>query len=140
MAGPRPRPTPVAAPFWDGLREGRLRLQRCEDCAAWIYYPRVRCPVCLSARVAWHDVEGDGAVFTFTVARQATAPAFADDVPQLLAIVELDVGVRVTSTLVDVAPEAVHVGLRVSPVFDHGDDGVTMLRFRPAPGEAPPAR
>jgi len=122
------------------LRDEKIRLQRCDDCSAWIYYPRVRCPVCLSARVGWHDVDGAGAVFTFTVARQATAPAFADDVPQLLAVVELDLGVRLTSTLVEVAPEDVRVGLRVSPVFDHGEDGLTMLRFRPAAEPAESSR
>ena len=46
--------------------------------------------------------------------------------------VELDAGVRFTTTLVGVAPEAVRVGMRVAPVFDHGDDGMTLLRFRPA--------
>lgn len=132
MAAPRPRPTPVSQPFWDGLRDEQVRLQRCDDCSAWIYYPRIRCPACLCPRVSWHDVDGGGAVFTFTVARQATAPAFVDDVPQLLAVVELDLGVRVTSTLVGVAPEDIRIGLRVAPVFDHGDDGLTMLRFRPA--------
>jgi uncharacterized OB-fold protein len=132
MAGPRPRPIPVSQPFWDGLRDEKVRLQFCDDCSSWVYYPRVRCPVCLSPRLSWHDVDGAGSVFTFTIARQATAPAFVDDVPQLLAVVELDLGVRVTSTLVDVAPEDVRIGLRVSPVFDHGEDGLTMLRFRPA--------
>jgi uncharacterized OB-fold protein len=65
------------------------------------------------------------------VARQATAPPFEDDVPQLLAIVELDVGVRVSTTLVDAEPESVEIGDRVEPVFDHLDDGTTLLRFRP---------
>jgi uncharacterized OB-fold protein len=117
VAGPRPRPTPVSQPFWDGLGDEKVRLQRCDDCSTWVYYPRVRCPVCLSPRLSWHDVDGAGSVFTFTIARQATAPAFVDDVPQLLAVV---------------APEDVRIGLRVSPVFDHGEDGLTMLRFRPA--------
>jgi hypothetical protein len=40
--------------------------------------------------------------------------------------------VRVSTTLVDVAPEAIAIGMRVQPVFDHGDDGITLLRFRPA--------
>jgi len=66
------------------------------------------------------------------VARQATAPPFVDEVPQIIAIVELAEGVRFTTNLVDVAPEDVRVGMRVQPVFDHGDDGMTLLRYRPA--------
>jgi uncharacterized OB-fold protein len=128
---PRPSPTPVSRPFWDALREERVVLQHCDDCARWVYYPRSRCPTCLSDRLTWTDVDGSGAVYTFTVAEQPTAPPFADDVPQLLAIVELTEGVRVSTTLVDVDPGAIVVGMPVAPVFDHGDDGITLLRYQP---------
>jgi len=128
---PRPRPTPVSQPFWDALRDERVALQRCDDCARWVYYPRSRCPACLSDRLTWTEVAGRGTVYTFTVAEQATAPPFADEVPQRLAVVELTEGVRVSTTLVDVEPHAIRIGIPVTPVFDHGDDGVTLLRFRP---------
>jgi len=128
---PRPEPTPVSRPFWDGLREERIDVQRCDDCGRWVFYPRSRCPECLSDRLTWTTVEGTGAVYTFTVAEQATAPPFADEVPQLLAIVELAEGVRMSTTLVDVEPDAITVGMPVAPVFDHGADGITLLRFRP---------
>ncbi len=132
---PRPEPTPTSAPFWAGLDEGVVRIQRCDACGTWVHYPRARCPHCLSDRLAWHDVSGHGTVLTFTVARQATARPFADEVPQLLAVVELDEGVRMTTTLVDVVPEAIAVGMPVVPVFDHlpgdGAAAATLLRFRP---------
>jgi uncharacterized OB-fold protein len=128
---PRPQPTPVSQRFWDALRAERIDLQRCDDCGRWVYYPRSRCPTCLSDRLTWTTVEGLGTVYTFTVAEQATAPPFADEVPQLLAVVELTEGVRVSTTLVDVDPARVSVGMPVAPVFDHGDDGLTLLRFRP---------
>jgi uncharacterized OB-fold protein len=128
---PRPVPTPTTQPFWDALREERLRMQRCDDCATWVHYPRSRCPHCLSAALSWHDVSPDATVYSFSVARQPTAPPFADEVPQIITVVELDNGVRMTSTLVDVAPDDVRVGMKVAPVFEHGDDGITMLRYRP---------
>ena len=128
---PRPVPTPVSLPFWDALRDERVALQRCDECDRWVYYPRSRCPRCLSDRLTWTTVDGRGTVYTFTVAEQPTAPPFADEVPQVLAVVELTEGVRVSTTLVDVDPGAVEVGLPVDPVFDHGDDGITLLRFRP---------
>jgi uncharacterized OB-fold protein len=133
---PIPQPTPVSQPFWDALAEERIELQHCDDCGRWVYYPRSRCPACLSDRLTWTTVDGAGTVYTFTVAQQATAPPFADEVPQLLAIVELSEGVRVSTTLVDVDPDAIEVGMPVTPVFDHltrDDDhgGVTLLRFRP---------
>jgi len=130
LAKPRPQPTPVSQPFWDALRAERVDLQRCDDCGRWVHYPRSRCPACLSDRLTWTTVDGLGTVYTFTVAEQATAPPFADEVPQLLAVVELTEGVRMSTTLVDVDPADISVGMPVAPVFDHGDDGLTLLRFR----------
>ena len=132
---PRPHPTPTSQPFWDGLAREAVCIQRCNECATWVYYPRSRCPRCLSARLSWHDVAGTGIIHAFSVARQATSPHFVNEVPQLLAIVELDApcsDVRLTTTLVDIDPEAISIGLRVAPTFDHGADGVTLLRYRPA--------
>ncbi|MEQ8485132.1 MAG: Zn-ribbon domain-containing OB-fold protein [Pseudomonadales bacterium] len=132
LAKPMPHPTPVSRPFWDGLMAGRVMIQRCGDCDAWVFYPRSRCHHCLSDRLDWRQVSGAGTLYTFTIARQPTAPFFADEVPQRLAVVELDEGVRLTSTLVDVADEDVRVGMRLRPVFDRVADEVTLLRFAPA--------
>jgi len=132
LTKPLPVPTPTAAPFWEGLARHQVRLQRCNHCQAWIFYPRNRCPSCLSDVLRWHDVSGDGTVYTFTVSRQPTSPHFADEVPQLLAVVALDQGVRLTTTLVNVAPEAIHIGMKVKPYFDAVSDDVTLLRYQPA--------
>jgi uncharacterized OB-fold protein len=132
MPKPRPRPTTTSQHYWDALAADRIDLQRCDDCGTWVHYPRARCTHCLSANLSWHEVAGHGEVYSFSVARQATAPPFADEVPQIIAVVELPEGVRLTTTLVDVDPAAVCVGLPVVPVFDHGDDGITLLRYRPA--------
>lgn len=131
MPKPRPLPTPVSQRYWDALREERIELQHCDDCGRWVFYPRSRCPGCLSDRLTWTPVDGEGTVYTFTVAEQPTAPPFADEVPQLIAIVELREGIRVSTTLVDADSAALRVGAPVAPVFDHGDDGITLLRFRP---------
>jgi hypothetical protein len=82
--------------------------------------------------LSWHTVSGRGTLYTFTIARQPTSPHFADDVPQHLAVVELDEGVRVTSTLVNVAEEDIRIGMPLKPVFDRVSDEATLLRFEPA--------
>ena len=73
-----PMPTPTSQPFWDALAEGRVDIQRCGQCESWVYYPRARCPQCLSDQLTWTTISGEGNVYTFTVARQPTTPAFAD--------------------------------------------------------------
>lgn len=131
LAKPMPQPTPVSRPFWDGLRDNRVLIQRCGACDAWVFYPRSRCHHCLSDDLAWHQVSGTGTLYTFTIARQPTAPFFADEVPQRLAVVELDEGVRLTTTLVEVDDADVRVGMRLRPVFDRVSDEVTLLRYAP---------
>jgi uncharacterized OB-fold protein len=132
LVKPRPRPTPTSQPFWDALREGRIDIQRCDDCGQWVHYPRSRCSRCLSPWLSWHTVPGFGVVYSFSVARQATATVFEDEVPQIITVVELPEGVRLSTTLVDVDADDVRVGLPVEPVFEPGDDGITLLRYRPA--------
>lgn len=126
---PLPVPTETSRPFWDGLRDEQVRIQRCSACSAWVFYPRSHCTSCLSPELVWTDVSGRGRLHTFTIARQPTAPQFADDVPQLLAVVELDEGPHLTTTL---EPGDHEIGMAVEPVFDHVTDEVTLLRYRAA--------
>jgi uncharacterized protein len=133
---PLPRPTHISAPYWDGLRAHEVRIQRCDQ-GHWFFFPRQHCPVCGSRHVEWQRVSGEGTLYTFTVARVPTLPEFTDEMPQLLAVVELDEGARINTTLVGVAPEALRVGERMRPVFDERPGEVTLLRFTPV-GSAHP--
>jgi uncharacterized OB-fold protein len=133
IAKPLPLATPTSLPFWEGLRRGEVRLQRCEACRAWVFYPRSNCPECLSPRLDWKTVAGTGWLHTFTIARLPTAPFFADEIPQLLAVVELDEGVRIPSTLVGIAQDAIEIGMRLVPVFEPTNGGESvLLRFTKA--------
>lgn len=128
---PRPVPTPTSQPFWDALAEERIRIQHCDNCGGWVHYPRNRCSHCLGEHLSWRELAGAAHVYSFTVARQPTSPAFADEAPRVIAIVELKGGPRLTTNLVGVDADEVHVGMPVAPVFDHGKDGITLLRFAP---------
>ncbi|HPG26398.1 MAG TPA: Zn-ribbon domain-containing OB-fold protein [Myxococcota bacterium] len=132
---PLPRATPTSRPFWDGLRAGEIRIQRCTHCATWIFYPRSHCPHCLAREPEWVVVDGHARLHTFTVAHAPTAPFFADETPQLLAVVELEQGVRITTTLVDVEVPQIRIGMRVRPVFEPTDGGEgVLLRYAPDEG------
>ena len=129
---PLPTPTPTSAPFWDGLKEGVIKLQKCNDCGVWVFYPRSRCSNCLSDSLDWREVSGNGTLYTFTIARQPTSPHFSTEVPQQLAVVELDEGVRLTTTLVNVREADIKIGMRLKPYFEPVTDDVTLLRYQPA--------
>ena len=131
LVKPIPRPSTTTRPFWDGLNERKVQIQRCDGCDSWVFYPRTRCPSCLSDVLIWREVSGRGVRYTYTLARQPTAPHFADETPQQLAVVELDEGVRMTSTLVNVEPSDIVIGMRLQPYFDQVTDDVTLLRYQP---------
>ncbi|PVX81231.1 OB-fold domain-containing protein [Paraburkholderia unamae] len=126
---PLPQPTPISAPFWDGLKAHTVRIQQCESCAHWIFFPRAHCPSCASARLAWRGVSGEGTLYTYTVARVPTLPEFTDEMPQLLAVVALDEGLHVNTTLVGVKEGEIAIGMRVRPVFDERPVEATLLRY-----------
>ena len=130
LVKPYPVPTPVTEPFWQALNDERVLLQRCDDCEDWIFYPRTNCPRCLGTSLTWKEVSGAGTVYTYTIARQPTSPHFVDETPQAILMVDLDEGVRLTSTLVEQDLESVTVGARVTPFFDHINTHTTLLRFQ----------
>lgn len=130
---PMPVPTPTTQPFWDALRKHRLVIQYSPSTGQWVYYPRHLAPGTLADDLEWREASGLAMVYTYTVAERPTAPAWQGATPQLIAVVELDEGPKVTTELVGVAPEAIRIGMRVRAVFEDvpGRD-VTLLRFTPA--------
>ena len=135
-AEPPPRPVPTLRGeerlWFDAAREGRLVHQRCQDCQARIWYPRVLCPTCGSERLDVVDSAGRGAVHSFTVLHRAGHPSRAADVPYAVLLVDLDEGVRVLADL-DGDPGTVAVGTRVEAVFQEVAPDLVLPRFRAVP-------
>ena len=133
MKKPFPIPTPDSRPFWNGLAERKILLKRCRQCGHLFHYPRITCPHCLSSDLEWQQSSGRGTLYTYTISRRPTHPLFADEVPQYLAVVELEEGPRVTSTLVNVAEDKIKIGMALTPVFErHEKEKAVLLRFQPA--------
>jgi hypothetical protein len=130
---PLPRVTPKSEPYWAALRDHRIDIPQCDDCGHWVFFPRPHCPKCLSQRLTWKTVSGDGELLTYTLAFAPTLPEFADELPQTLAVVQLDEGVHINTTLTGLAEDRIKVGMRVRPVFDDIVPGeTTLLRFTAA--------
>ena len=133
---PLPHPTEISAPYWEGLKAHEVRIQQC-DRGHSLFFPRTHCPTCGSRSLKWSKVSGEGTLYSFTIARIPTMPEFTDEMPQALAVVELREGVRINTTMVGVAPEALKVGMEVRPEFDERPGEVTLLRFTAHAGSHP---
>lgn len=90
-----------------GLARGELPFQRCEDCGAAAFHPRVLCAACGGTRLAWCRSAGLGTVYATT-----TVHVRGRD-PHNVVLVDLDEGFRMMSRLDGVAPERVRIGARV---------------------------
>ena len=130
-AKPLPEPSAVSAPFWEGLNAGELRLQRCVTCSRYVFYPRSVCPHCLSDQLEWQTTSARGRLYSYTIVRRAMNPAFAADVPYVFAIVELKEGPRVTTNLINCAPEYARVDMPVKAAYDSVTSEIALLKFEP---------
>ena len=92
---PLPQPiTPEAKPYWDGAREGKLMVPKCQACGKAFLYPRVLCPFCSSRDIGWIQASGRGTLHSFEIAHQILNKAFKVKTPVVLAMVELEEGPR----------------------------------------------
>ncbi len=118
IARPYPRLTPENAFFWGSGKDGVLRFQRCGGCGHFLHPPSPRCPQCLGADIAIVPVSGRATVLARTVNQHQWHPAFPP--PYLIALVEIEEApyVRLTTRIVNCAPDEVAIGMRVRVVFE----------------------
>lgn len=128
---PLPHPNEVSQPFWDAAKRHELQIQRCNACGIYIFYPREACSECLAADLIWIPVSGRGRLYSYTIAQAPTHPAFADDVPYVIAIIELEEGPHITTNLVGCPIEDVTIDMPVVAAFEDVSAEMTLVKFRP---------
>ena len=128
---PLPRIDEESRGWWEALGRHELYVQRCRDCDTLRLPPRAVCPVCLSSAVVWERASGRGTVYSFTVTHQNQAPGFREELPYVLAVVELEEGPRLVTNVVGCAPDEVRIGMAVEVTFDDVTPEVTLPKFRP---------
>lgn len=112
------------------LAEGRFMIQRSVVSGDYVFYPRVMRPGTLDDDLEWTEASGDGVVYSTSVVRNR--PPVED---YNVALIDLAEGVRMMSRVVDIAPEAVKIGMNVKARMGE-IDGAAVVLFAPAEGEA----
>jgi len=123
--------------FWTSGADGRLRMQRCQDCQHWLHPAGVNCTECMSRNIAPEVMSGRGRVEAVTLNYQPWIPGI--EVPYAIAIVSLaeQRGLNLTTNIVGIPPDAVYIGQPVQVVFEAAED-VYLPLFRPAFDETEP--
>ena len=124
------------AAFWEGLKAHKLLVWRCKTCDA-SYWPKAYCQnhenEPFAANMDWVEASGCGKIFAFNIHHGAFDAGFKDDVPFVYALIELDEGPLISSTLIGgrMPKDIYDVGQKVEVVYeDHPAEGFTIPRFR----------
>jgi uncharacterized OB-fold protein/acyl dehydratase len=116
--------------FWEGTAAGELRVQRCPECGTLRHPPGPMCPSCGADKPDYVVVSGRGAVFSYVVHHHPQVPG--KTLPFVVALVELEEGVRMLGELVDVEPTEVTIDMPVEVALTRVDDELTLPNWRPA--------
>jgi uncharacterized OB-fold protein len=127
-----PTPDDDSRPYWDAAREGRFLVARCGACGRAHHYPRPFCPFCWNADVTPETASGRATLYTHSTVFMNDLMPFAERLPYVAAVVDLEEGPRVMTTVVDCAPEDLRIGMALQVAFIPLDDELTAPVFRPA--------
>ncbi|HEY2695077.1 MAG TPA: OB-fold domain-containing protein [Pseudonocardiaceae bacterium] len=119
--------------FWKGVAKDELLLRRCVTCKVTQHPAQATaiCPICHGAEFEQFPASGRGTVYTWIKSVHPTRP---DDAPRIIAVIELEEGVRLVSNVIDADAETMRNDLPVTMCFvDQG--GVKLPVFRPVRGE-----
>lgn len=129
VARPKPGISDDTRFFWDGLREGKLLIQRCKSCASLRHPPGPVCPSCHSFEWDALAASGRGTVYSFVVMHYPEVPPFEH--PNPIALIELEEGTRLIAQLVGAQPAEVSIGQAVQVEFNTFDGDLVLPQFRP---------
>jgi len=116
--------------FFEACARHELYLQKCSSCGTVRFYPRALCPSCASSKTDYVRASGRGRVYTFTETHQNQAPGFRDELPYVMAYVELDEGPRILTNIINTPPGEVKIDLPVEVVFEDIDENLAIPKFQ----------
>ena len=119
-------------PYFEAGREGKLKLQQCDHCTN-LWYPYAQhCPRCLSTEYHWQALSGRARLWSWTVMHQLYIKSFKDDLPYVVAFVELEEGPEMISTVIGVDRAELRCDQPLEVTFRQVKDDVWLPMFRPA--------
>jgi uncharacterized OB-fold protein len=129
---PLPEPTPETQHFWDGCRDGKLKLQKCDACEKSYFPPRNFCPACGNRNVSVYTASGKATLYSYVI-NHRPRPDMGTE-PHSIAVVELAEGPRMMTNIVDCpqTPEALILDMALNVTFEKATDEISLPKFKPA--------
>ncbi|MGE7780260.1 Zn-ribbon domain-containing OB-fold protein [Peribacillus sp. NPDC097264] len=119
---PIPVKTQDNTPYWDGADRHELILQKCNSCQEYSHPPGPSCAKCGSTELSWESQGSDinGKVYSYIISYRPFLPGFQDDLPLIIAIVELDKlpDVKLIGNILQCPTDDVHIGMQVKMTWE----------------------
>ncbi|PBC43087.1 hypothetical protein CJ178_17185 [Rhodococcus sp. ACPA4] len=131
---PIPRADENSAGYWAAAREHRLAIQHCPACELLIHTPVGTCPGCDNTDLRYQNVSGRGTLYSFAVIHDAPAPAFANMLPYIVGVIELEEQDRLfmIANILDTPIDSVKIGMPMEVTFENLTPDCELPQFRPA--------
>lgn len=123
---------PQAEAYLEAAAEHQLVVPLCLDCDEYFFPPRVVCPYCLGDDLILEESDGRGALYSFSIVRTEGHPGRGNAAPYPVALVELDDGPVIFSTVVECDPNKLSVGMGLTVEFRELTEGQPYPVFVPA--------
>jgi hypothetical protein len=117
--------------FWTGCKAHELRFQKCKTCGHVRWPTSFVCPMCHSRETEWIVSRGKGKVYTFIVYHVAYHPGFENDLPYVVADVELEEGPRLVTNIVGCRPGEVRCEMLVEVAWEDITEEFSLPKFKP---------
>jgi uncharacterized OB-fold protein len=82
--------------------------------------------------VSWEQASGRATLYTWSVVHQNDLPPFAERVPYVAAVVDLEEGPRMMTNVVDCPFEQLRIGMALEVTFRRETEEISLPVFRPA--------
>ena len=116
--------------FWDNVAKGDFKVRRCAGCGTWQFPPLTLCRQCLSSDVRWEEASGKGTLWSWIRIHKPYFKDFADEVPYLVAMVELQEGPLMVSSILDADASDLKCGAEVELSIVERPGGRSLPYFR----------
>lgn len=132
---PLPEISTDKKPFWEAASRGELLIMKCSTCGH-LRYPLYAgdsylCPQCNTREAPqWITASGKGKILTWTVIHRAFHPAFAEETPYIVALAEMQEGIRMYGNIRNVKPENIQQGLPVEVYFEKLNNEIFLPQFK----------
>lgn len=128
---PLPKPSKWSRPFWEGTKEHKLLLKTCSDCGHIDHPPYLYCTNCMCEEHAWVEASGKATLFSFAINTFGVPFPFMEDLPYVLALVDLEEGPRMISNVVNCDHDELKKGMSLQVVFEEAAAEVTLPKWQP---------